>query len=201
VLGQVRARRGDPDVWGPLDAALEMATPTGELQRVALVGAARAEAAWLLGDAGRTSAEARDAYTLAVEKHDPWFAGELAYWLWKAGGADAGAPAWIAEPYARQIAGDAIGAAALWEARGCRYEAARARAESGTEDGLRGALDVFDELGARPAALAVRQALRELGASVPRGPRLATRENPANLTARETEVLALLAKGMRNAEI
>ena len=36
---------------------------------------------------------------------------------------------------------------------------------------------------------------------MPRGPRPATRENPAGLTARELEVLALLAEGLRNADI
>jgi DNA-binding NarL/FixJ family response regulator len=36
---------------------------------------------------------------------------------------------------------------------------------------------------------------------VPRGARPATRENPANLTARELEVLTLVAQGLRNAEI
>ena len=36
---------------------------------------------------------------------------------------------------------------------------------------------------------------------MPRGPRPRTRENPAGLTAREVEVLALLANGLRNAQI
>ena len=34
-----------------------------------------------------------------------------------------------------------------------------------------------------------------------RGPRESTRANPAGLTQREAEVLALLAEGLRNAEI
>jgi DNA-binding CsgD family transcriptional regulator len=200
VLGQVRGRRGDPDVWGPLDRALEMAAPSGELQRLALVAAARAEAAWLAGHRQQTLEEARGAYELAVEKRHLWFTGELAYWQWKAGELDA-APDWIAEPFAKQIAGDARGAAEAWAARGCVFESARALAESDDEGALREALDAFEELGSRPAAQLVRQALRAAGAPVPRGPRPATRENPAHLTTRELEVLELVAEGLRNHEI
>ena len=44
--------------------------------------------------------------------------------------------------------------------------------------------------------------LRERGVrGVRRGPRRGTRANPVCLTARELEVLALLAKGLRNAAI
>ena len=43
--------------------------------------------------------------------------------------------------------------------------------------------------------------MRELGLSVPRGPRETTRANPAGLTARQLEVLALLVDGLANAEI
>ena len=57
-------------------------------------------------------------------------------------------------------------------------------------------------LGAAAAAAIVARRLRERGVrGVPRGPRPRTRENPAGLTARELEVLALLADGLRNAQI
>jgi DNA-binding CsgD family transcriptional regulator len=47
----------------------------------------------------------------------------------------------------------------------------------------------------------VARRLREGGASVPRGPRATTRANEAQLTAREVEVLRLVADGLRNADI
>jgi ATP/maltotriose-dependent transcriptional regulator MalT len=200
TLGRARARRGDPGANEVLDEALEISLAGGHLQRLGHVHAARAEAAWLAGDASRTIEEALAVYDLSLDKRHLWFAGELAYWQWKCGALDS-APDWIAEPYARQIGGDAHGAAATWTRHGCVYESARALAESEAEHDLREALAAFEELGAVPAAQAVRQALRSLGASVPRGPRATTRENPAALTARELEVLALIAEGLRNAEI
>jgi DNA-binding NarL/FixJ family response regulator len=47
----------------------------------------------------------------------------------------------------------------------------------------------------------VARRLREGGASVPRGPRPTTRANEAQLTAREVEVLRLVAEGLRNADV
>jgi DNA-binding CsgD family transcriptional regulator/tetratricopeptide (TPR) repeat protein len=201
ALGRVRARRGDPGVFDVLDEALELSLPGGHLQRLGHVRAARAEAAWLIGDRERAQEEARLGYDLAVEKRHLWFAGELAYWQWKTG-ALRDAPEWIAEPYRLQIGGDARGAATAWGAQGCPYEAARALAEADDEDALREALAELEALGARPAERIVRAALRARGVrSVPRGSRATTRAHPAGLTSRELEVLALVTEGLRNAEI
>ena len=200
ALGRVRARRGDPGADQVLDEALALAQPGGHLQRIGHVRAARAEAAWLTGAVERTAAEASAAYDLALGKRHAWFAGELAYWQWKAG-RPAVVPAWIAEPYRLQLEGAPAEAARLWRARRCPYEAARALAESDAPRHVTAALAEFERLGAGPAAKAARDRLRSLGAPVPRGPRPATRDNPAELTARELEVLSLVAQGLRNAEV
>jgi len=63
-------------------------------------------------------------------------------------------------------------------------------------------MEELQRLGARPAADAVARRLRELGVRrLPRRPRRATAANPAGLTARELEVLALLGSDLRNADI
>jgi DNA-binding NarL/FixJ family response regulator len=60
----------------------------------------------------------------------------------------------------------------------------------------------LQQLGAKPAAAIIGRRLRQRGVrGIPRGPRPQTRENPAGLTARELEVLALLSEGLRNAQI
>lgn len=57
VRGQILARRGDPAAQPFLDEALELATRTGELQRLGRVRLARSEAAWFAGDLPRALAE------------------------------------------------------------------------------------------------------------------------------------------------
>jgi DNA-binding CsgD family transcriptional regulator/tetratricopeptide (TPR) repeat protein len=201
VQGLVRARRGDPEVWPLLDTALARAEPTGELQQIAPVAAARAEAAWLESRNHDAVAATETALDLALRGRATWEIGELAHWRRLAGHQNE-SPVSAAEPYALQMSGDCVRAAELWTEIGCPYESALALADAEDDGLLRQALGSFQEMGAAPAAAIVARRLRDRGArGLPRGPRPTTRQNPAGLTARELEVLELVVKGLRNAEI
>ena len=202
ALGLVRARRGDPEAAAPLSEEQLLAWPTEELLRFAPVAAARGEAAWLAGEPAAVGRETDAALSLALRRQAPWVVGELASWRWRAGLRDRLGPGAAAKPYALSLAGEPAQAAKAWRELGCPYEAAMALADADAEDLLRRAYDELQALGARPAAAIVARKLRERGVrGVPRGPRPRTRANPAGLTARELEVLSLVAKGLRNTAI
>jgi DNA-binding CsgD family transcriptional regulator/tetratricopeptide (TPR) repeat protein len=201
VLGLVRARRGDPDQWPALDEAAELATASQELQWIAPVAAARGEASWLAGRPDAVAGETEEVLGRAVDGRALWWVGELAWWRRRCG-VQEDPPPISAEPWALQLAGEWKSAAERWSAIGCPYEAALALADSDEEEAQRLALDDLRRLGAKPAAAFVTRRLRELGArALPRGPQSATRANPAGLTARELEVLGLVAEGLRNSDI
>lgn len=200
ALGRLRARRGEADAEVALDESLDLLFKLGYRQREWCIRAARAEAAWLAGDKERTLAEARAVYDRSLQQKHPWAVGELAFWRWRAGDPVV-LPEWTAAPYALHIKGDWSAAAAAWAEMGCPYEQARALADGDTPAQLQ-ALEIFDHLGARPSAEALRQKLRQAGVSnVPRGPRPSTRENPFGLTSRQRDILTLLAQDLTNAEI
>jgi DNA-binding CsgD family transcriptional regulator len=202
VLGIVRARRGDPEYWPSLDLALDLARSIGELEFIGPVAIARAEAAFLEGRCDAVAAETEDALALAIKLDARWVVAELACWRQRAGIVDDLPADAIAGPFALQLAGDHRGGAEQWRELECPYAAALALADSGDETDIRAALEQLRALGARQAAAIVTRRLRERGArDVPRGPRAHTRANPAGLTARELEVLPLLAEGLRSAEI
>ena len=200
AVSEVLVRRGDPQAWLRLDELTTLAEGNGEAQCIGPLRVIRLEAAWLAGDVDEAVREARLALVHA-DRCDAWLQGALLVWLRRCGVADVELPL-AAEPYARQLAGDWAGAAAMWHTFGCPYDEALALMDSGEETALREAAALFDGLGAAPAVAATQAALRRLGVrAIPRGPRSATRADRFGLTPREREVLALLSDGSTNAEI
>jgi DNA-binding CsgD family transcriptional regulator len=201
VAGLLHARRGEADPWPELDEALGIAVEANELDTLGPVAIARAEARWLAGELDRVAAETDDTLARAERSDHRWLIGELAIWRHRAGLPYAGSER-LPRPYRAELAGEAQEAVAFWRARGCGYDAALVLATSDAEEDLRESLRELQGLGARPAAAIVARRLREQGArGVRLGPRAATRANPAGLTARQLDVLALLSRGDRNADI
>jgi ATP/maltotriose-dependent transcriptional regulator MalT len=200
VLGLLRARRGDPDPWGPLEEAHEVAERTEQLWWTSQVAAAKAETAWLQGRPGLIAEVTDAAFALAQERRASWPLAELAYWRRQAG-LETPLPEHARGPFVAQLRGDWARAAGEWAEAGCPYEAALALAD-GDDAAQRRSLVELNRLGARMAATIIARRLRARGVhGVARGPRPTTRESPAGLTMRETEVLRLLAQGLRNATI
>jgi DNA-binding CsgD family transcriptional regulator len=172
------------------------------VQRLAPVAAARAEARWLAGEDDHVAEETEAALELALAHADEWSAGELCAWRRRAGSEDTVSLDALAEPFALELAGEAEQAAERWWSIGCPYEAALALASADDERALRRGVTELQELGAPRATARVARILRERGIrGVSLGPRGSTRENPASLTKRELDVLALLGEGRRNREI
>jgi DNA-binding CsgD family transcriptional regulator len=202
VVGRVRARRGDPEVWRLLDEARSIAIADNELQLLAVVSAARAEAAWVEGRLEAVRDETEDAFARALHLKARNCVGELAVWRRRAGIQDGDLPIEVPDQWAAELGGDHVRAGRIWTELGCPYDAALALSGSDDEASLRDALAELQRLGARAAAGLVARRLRELGArGLPRGPRESTRENAFQLTQRETEVLELVAQGLRDADI
>ena len=201
ILGHLRVLRGDTDASSPLDRARELAERANELQRLAPLACALADAAWIEDDVARIPREVEPAYALTHESRDRWKKGKVVAWMWRADALES-APSGVAEPYVMEFAGDWRGAAQAWHVLGCPYEEALVLAWYGDEPAQLAALDIMQNLGATAAANALRKRMRAKGVlKIPRGSRATTRSHPQGLTKREVQVLDLLAQGMRNAAI
>ena len=92
-------------------------------------------------------------------------------------------------------------AAAVWESQSCGWWRAVCLGLSPDLDDARAGAEQLASMGASGTRRAVLRVRHGAGLPVPRGPRQRTKDNPAGLTPRELEVLALLAEGLTNAQL
>ncbi len=212
ALARLRIRRGDQDFEAPLDTVRRLSDSMAELQRSVYVAVLDAEIVWLEMNAAETdfaaTATARDAarstlrnvHALAVERNALWVVEDAALWLHLLGEEVPGKGN-LSPPFNDHCEGRWREASAGWQALGRPYEQALALS-GGDDPAQRVALDMFDRLGAGPAAARLRRQMRANGArAIPRGPLARTRANPAGLTARQAQVLSLVDEGLSNTEI
>jgi DNA-binding CsgD family transcriptional regulator/tetratricopeptide (TPR) repeat protein len=190
VLGMLLARREAPPVNPHLDELWRLVSRLDNPGTVARAAAALAENAWIT-----RRPDPRIEQPLVTELFTRTFAGQDAALgalrRWARRLADAGV---------QQLGPSSSGPAPAPE--GQPYERALQLWDAGSTDDLLAALPLLDALDARAVGALVRARLRGAGVTgVPRGRLPATRANPAGLTARQLDVLALLADGLSNTDI
>ena len=197
VAATVAARRGET---ADLDGVLALAVRTGEAQRLVPVVVARAEVAWLEGRQTDIAAEVEHAWAPALAERNGWYLGELSWWLAVAGSPRA-VTVDLASPFALMLAGEWAEAARVWDELGCPFWTATALSRLPDLEPSRRAVALVTTARAPAFEHALLRDRAAAGLAVPRGPRRAHRNLPHQLTARELEVLRLLADGLSNAEV
>ncbi len=201
VLAELAIRRGDADARERLADLAAHADRAAEPQRMEPVLELTAELA--LTDEEPFPVEQLEELAAQMREHGGLrgrFAVRLAAWAAVAG---IEIPIDVAArgPYAAMVRGDWAAAADAFGELGWPYDRALMLSMLDDERSLSEAIEIARRLGAAPLTKRVAARMRELELRVPHGPRKTTRANPAGLTARQLEVLALIADGLSNAEI
>ena len=201
VLAELAVRRGDADAADRVDDLAKHADRAAEPQRIMPAIELMAERALTEGEPMPAVWIERLADHLAANGAlGARYGIRLAGWAAVAG-IDV-EPDWHdAGPYAAMHRKDWSAAADAFGAIGWGYDRALVLSLLDDEAALTEALQTARGLGAEPLARRITMRMRDLGMRVPRGPRRTTRANPAGLTARQLEVLALVSEGLTNAEI
>jgi predicted ATPase/DNA-binding CsgD family transcriptional regulator len=201
VLTELAVRRGDADASERLADLAARAVRASEPQRLAPL--VELETEWALTTGAPPPVERFEA--LLDELRPPrgligWGAIRVAAWAAVAGLEVELEPP-PSPPYAAMLRRDWRAAADAFGAVGWHYDRALLLSLLDEEAALVEALELARAHGAAPLTQRVTRRLRELGLRVPQSRRRTTLANPAGLTARQLEVLELLAAGLTNAEI
>jgi DNA-binding CsgD family transcriptional regulator/tetratricopeptide (TPR) repeat protein len=200
VLAELAVRRGDPDANDRLTDLAAQAERADELQRVVPVFELATE--WALTSGPPVAAGPLAGVVAGLRTEQPvvgWGARAAAWAAVDGVAIEVGGD--VSEPHAAMLRRDWRGAADAFGAVGWDYDRALMLSLLDDEESLGEAIGIARGLGAEPLTRRIARRLRDLGLSVPHGPRESTRANPAGLTARQLEVLELLAGGLTNAEI
>jgi predicted ATPase/DNA-binding CsgD family transcriptional regulator len=201
VLAELAVRRGDPDAPDRLAELAAEAVRASEPQRLAPL--VELETEWALTTGAAMPTERFEALLDGLRPAGGligWGSIRMAAWA-----AVAGIPVELepplSAPHAAMLRRDWRGAADAFGEVGWSYDRALMLSLLDDEDALVESIEIARTLGAEPLTRRVAARMRELGLRVPAGPRRATRANAAGLTARQLEVLALVAEGLTNTEI
>ncbi|HEY5747903.1 MAG TPA: AAA family ATPase [Chryseolinea sp.] len=203
TLARLKIRRGAfEEARQLIDEGKRIAPQTSEAQRIVPVLAAAMEFSWITGEPLPLEELKAAEESLFFQKNTSWHYTALAYWMHKCGLSLADKPKIdFVGPFRLEIEGDWKAAADEWEEAGCRYEHALALL-GGDEKHQKQGILLLDEMGATATSEMLKLKLKGLGVrNIPRGPRESTRNNPAQLTGRQIEILNLLQGGAPNKEI
>lgn len=197
----LRLRRGDPGAAESATHFRQVAEALREPHPLFHAATLSAEFSFVF-ERPDAAATARNLEMLAnvVSFGIPWWIADLALWLWLDGHIDR-IPDGSAEPVRWLGTGQWAKAAEWYADRGFPYEQAVALS-LGDEPARIRAVRIADGIGAHALGSKFRRRLRADGVKgVPRTHRVAGRSNTLGLTARQFDVLGLLAEGLTNAEI
>lgn len=200
VLGNIQSRRGRKEARTAILHMWALVQADDGPTVIDPAAAAVAEYLWLSGDdeprlVERLSEILAEGITIGT----PWPSGAFAFWMWKLGLLEF-VPDGTADFYGWIIAGDYRRAAEFWHEKGIPYEEGLALMHGDDGEQIE-AIRIFEKLGATATARKVRHALGARGVIVPRGKARSTTQHAAGLTARQVEILDLLAEGLTNAQI